>query len=126
MDDSTSTDKLKALVRDVLGMRPKSSGVLETAKDALKAVTGTQEPPAERGGGDAQGVVRALMERIEREGVESVFGGTMWNEEQKKRISVALEKTQRYYAGDPGIIVAWYVPLLLRVDGSLIGGEAFS
>lgn len=109
MNDSLNSSKLKALVKDILLLNPKSSGILESAKDALKAVTGTQEPAAERGGGDAQGVVRSLIERIEQHGVGSVFGGTMWNEHQKKRISVALKKTQEFYAGDPGIIVAWCV-----------------
>lgn len=110
MDDQLNTDKLKALVKDILLMNPKSSGILESAKDALKTVTGTQEPERERGGGDAQGVIRSLIERIEKDGPGSVFAGTMWNDEQRKRISTALKKTQEFYAGDPGIIVAWYVP----------------
>jgi hypothetical protein len=111
LDDSRNTEKLKALVKDILLLNPKSSGILESAKDALKAVTGTQEPPHERGGGDAQGVIRSLIERIEKDGPGSVFAGTMWNEDQKQRIETALKKTQEFYAGDPGIIVAWCVSL---------------
>jgi mannose-6-phosphate isomerase len=110
---------LKPLVKDILGMNQKSSGILETAKDALKAVTGTQEPPKERGGGDAQGVVKSLIERIDAHGPGSVFTGQEWDEDQKRRISVALKKTQEFYAGDPGIIVAWYVP-------RCAGGTVFS
>lgn len=98
---------LKPLVKDILAMDQKSSGILETTKDALKAVTGTQEPPKERGGGDAQGVVKSLIERIDAQGPGSVFAGQEWDEDQKKRIGVALKKTQEFYAGDPGIIVAW-------------------
>lgn len=90
-------------------MNQKSSGVVESAKDTIKATLGMAEPEQERGGGDAQGVVRSLIERIEKEGAGKVFGGTMWNQEQGQRIEKALKKTQEFYAGDPGIIVAWYV-----------------
>jgi hypothetical protein len=109
LDDSRNTEKLKALVKDILLLNPKSSGILESAKDALKAVTGTLEPPKEQGGGDAQGVIRSLISRIEKQGPGSVFAGTKWTEEQSRRIETALKKTQEFYAGDPGIIVAWCV-----------------
>jgi mannose-6-phosphate isomerase len=107
LGDPTSADKLKALVKDILAMNQKSSGLVESAKDTIKAVTGLAEPEKERGGGDAQGVVRSLIERIERDGPGAVFAGTMWNQEQRQRIEKALKKTQEFYAGDPGIIVAW-------------------
>ncbi|KAJ9094035.1 hypothetical protein QFC21_006136 [Naganishia friedmannii] len=114
--DPTSKDKVKALVKDILGMNQKSSGVLESAKDAIKAVTGlAREPERERGGGDAQGVVRSLIERIERDGAGEVFGGTMWDQEQGQRIERALKKTQEYYAGDPGIIVACFFMNLIEL-----------
>ncbi|KAJ9120290.1 hypothetical protein QFC22_003190 [Naganishia vaughanmartiniae] len=109
LEDPLSAQKLKALVKDILAMNQKSSGVLEFAKDTIKTVTGLAESKAERGGGDAQGVVRSLIERIEKDGPGKVFVGSMWDQEQKKRIEQALKKTQEYYAGDPGIIVAWCV-----------------
>lgn len=119
-------ETLKDLVRDILAMNQKSSGVLETAKDALKAVTGT--PASDLSGGDAQRVVSALIARIDSEGPGSVFAGVEWNDGQKRRIGEALKKTQESYAGDPGIIIAWYVPRLSRVwrDGADLSVRAVS
>ncbi|GHJ84096.1 hypothetical protein NliqN6_0498 [Naganishia liquefaciens] len=116
LDDRLNSSKLKALVKDILLLNPKSSGILESAKDVLKTLTGTQDPPMERGGGDAQGVIRSLIDRVEQHGPEAVFAGTMWNDDQKQRISAALRKTQEFYAGDPGIIVACFFMNLIELQ----------
>ncbi len=96
-----SNTTLRALVKDILLMNTETNvanAPVAAAAEYVGQAIGLKPGPAST-------TIKSLLERVDTEGT-SVFDGIEgFDQDQKARVVAALAKMNRYYAGDPGVLV---------------------